>query len=96
MCREWNPSRVELVLFLGIIVLMELASRRLAVLRLLAIGLLSLLGRRAAEYFVQRLNFVVHEPYSASSAPKIICDTQTLVPQAPFLLLPSPRLTSVS
>ena len=38
-------DRVELVLFLGIIVLMEVASHRLSLTRLLTTGLLSLLGR---------------------------------------------------
>ena len=38
-------GRVELVLFLGMIVLMEVASHRLSLTRLLTTGLLSLLGR---------------------------------------------------
>jgi hypothetical protein len=37
--------RVELVLFLGILVLMELATQRLSLTKLLITGLLSLLGR---------------------------------------------------
>jgi hypothetical protein len=38
-------ARVELVLFLGILVLMELATQRLSLAKLLTTGLLSLLGR---------------------------------------------------
>jgi hypothetical protein len=37
--------RVELVLFLGILVLMELATQRLSLTKLLITGLISLLGR---------------------------------------------------
>jgi hypothetical protein len=37
--------RVELALFLGILVLMELATQRLSLTKLLITGLLSLLGR---------------------------------------------------
>ena len=44
-------GRVELVLFLGMIVLMEVASHRLSLTRLLTTGLLSLLGRGEILFF---------------------------------------------